>query len=544
MSYTITTTSGTTLATVADGTINDTATSLTLIGKNYAGYGVFINDNYVKLLENFSNDVPPLSALPGQLWFDLRNKILKVNDGATWKSISSGVSSTSQPTSPIPGDIWWDTTNTQLKVWSGSAWIVVGPIASTTTGTNGAVIETIQDTVNTSHAIIRFYVSNATVAILSRDATFTPLPAISGFATIRPGFNLASTDVVSNAQFTGNAENAIRLNGLAATSYLRSDQAINLPFTITGTELNSGANLNISATSLVSTIKNLQSNADLDLFVRRSGTDTRAIGISGSTANVALVANLAVNGGVITTTATTASLFNTGATTLNIGQAATSLSIGSTTGTATIRNAVVSLTGNVGIGTITPGQKLSVVGTIESTTGGFKLPDGNTISTLPAGGLVGVTATQTLTNKTLTSPAINGGTITGGTQSSPTITGGTQTSVTANSFNLNNPQVTNYTETLFSATGSTTVNLANGTLQRITTNGPITITLPASSTGKSYVIIVAYGGNHTVTWAGGTNIRWNNGLTPVQTSINGKFDIFTFFCDGTNTYGAQFGRNF
>jgi hypothetical protein len=41
--------------------------------------------------------------------------------------------------------------------------------------------------------------------------------------------------------------------------------------------------------------------------------------------------------------------------------------------------------GNVGIGTSTPGQKLSVVGTIESTSGGFKFPDGTTQVTAAAG---------------------------------------------------------------------------------------------------------------------------------------------------------------
>jgi hypothetical protein len=38
-------------------------------------------------------------------------------------------------------------------------------------------------------------------------------------------------------------------------------------------------------------------------------------------------------------------------------------------------------TGNVGIGTTSPGQKLSVVGTIESTSGGFKFPDATTQTT-------------------------------------------------------------------------------------------------------------------------------------------------------------------
>jgi hypothetical protein len=38
-------------------------------------------------------------------------------------------------------------------------------------------------------------------------------------------------------------------------------------------------------------------------------------------------------------------------------------------------------TGNVGIGTTTPGQRLTVVGTIESTLGGIKFPDGSTQTT-------------------------------------------------------------------------------------------------------------------------------------------------------------------
>ena len=125
-----------------------------------------------------------------------------------------------------------------------------------------------------------------------------------------------------------------------------------------------------------------------------------------------------------------------------------------------------------------------------------------------------LTATQTITNKTLTSPI------------------------------LNTPTVTNYTETVYTNTGNTTVNLDNGTVQKITTNGNNTITLPSSVVGKSYVVIIAYGGSHTVTWAGGSTIKWSNDSEPSQTSTNGKFDIFTFFCDGTNTYGSTFGKGF
>lgn len=108
-----------------------------------------------------------------------------------------------------------------------------------------------------------------------------------------------------------------------------------------------------------------------------------------------------------------------------------------------------------------------------------------------------------------------------------------------------NPTITNYTETVYAVSGtSLTIDLANGTIQKLTTGGASTITLPTSVTGKSFMVIVAYGGSHAVTWAGGSTIKWTNGTAPLQTSTTGKFDIFTFFQDGTNTYGSVFGRGF
>ena len=76
-------------------------------------------------------------------------------------------------------------------------------------------------------------------------------------------------------------------------------------------------------------------------------------------ANTVVAGDLAVNGGDITTTSTgTATVFNTNATTLNVGGAATTVSIGAGTGTTTINNANTVVTGDLAVngGDITTNQ--------------------------------------------------------------------------------------------------------------------------------------------------------------------------------------------
>lgn len=91
--------------------------------------------------------------------------------------------------------------------------------------------------------------------------------------------------------------------------------------------------------------------------VAGSGSETAAVTLSlpqdihtaatPTFGGLTLSGDLAVNGGDITTTATgTATLFNTNATTLNIGGAATTVSIGAGTGTTTVNNSLT-VTGNL-----------------------------------------------------------------------------------------------------------------------------------------------------------------------------------------------------
>jgi len=222
MAYTVNKTNGSVLATVSDGTI-DTTTDLVLVGKNYAGYGEFLNENYVKLLENFANTSAPAAPVAGQMWWDSSGNLLKVYTGSAFKTVSSSTASGSAPSSSVTGDLWWDTTNGQLKVYNGTGFTTIGPAFTSGTGTSGAIVEVVTDNGATDHVVVKLYASSTVVGIVSKDSVFTPQSAISGFGTISPGIQLSST--VSGAKLQGTSTDADKLGGIAAASYLRADQA-------------------------------------------------------------------------------------------------------------------------------------------------------------------------------------------------------------------------------------------------------------------------------------------------------------------------------
>ena len=122
MAYTINLTDGAFFANVADGTIN-TSSNMVLVGKNYPGYGAFLDENFVHLLENAANGTAPAAPLVGQLWFNTTTKVIQVWSGVSWKSLGGATASAAAPTNNNTGDLWYDTVNQQLKVYSGNAFI-------------------------------------------------------------------------------------------------------------------------------------------------------------------------------------------------------------------------------------------------------------------------------------------------------------------------------------------------------------------------------------------------------------------------------------
>ena len=238
MSYTITLTDGAIFATIPDGTINTTS-SMTLVGKNYAGYGQFINDDIIRLLENGSNTTAPGAPLQGQLWYDQTTNTMKVYTGSTFKVISGATASSTAPSvSTVAGDLWYDTVNAQLNVYSGSAWILVGPAYTGNTGVSGAIVTTITDTNAISHVAVEMYVADAVVGIFSKDAAYTPTvaPAGGGWTgskLVQPGLTMSGTIGGVTQLLQGTANNALYLGGTIASGYMQNTGNQTLTGTLT-----------------------------------------------------------------------------------------------------------------------------------------------------------------------------------------------------------------------------------------------------------------------------------------------------------------------
>ena len=388
MAYTINLTDGTVFATIPDGTTNNATSALVLVGKNYAGYGEFLDENFVHVLENSANTTAPTSPLTGQLWWDKTNFLLKVYNGTIWKTISAATASSSQPTSNVTGDLWYDTTNQQLKVYTGSSFIVVGPAYTSSEGTAGAIPGSVNDSGGSPHFITSLYVNNTQIAIVSVDAAFTPAaPTNTNFPTIYPGITVtksAASTLAGNVVNTGN----LTLTAAGATTVTVTSTGANIAGYMNSTGNITGANVlggaNVNAT--------LHSGTTVSVTGVITGASVVGGVITGTSSSVSgIVTGASVVGGVITGTSSSVSGIVTGASVVG----------------GVITGSSVSLSGNVQAGNVRTGGLLSTTGNITSAgnvDAGFYLGNGSLLT-----GLSSAVSVTKIVNGTTEANAVSSG---------------------------------------------------------------------------------------------------------------------------------------
>lgn len=228
MAYQVDKFNGAFFVSVEDGTI-DTTSDLRFVGKNYAGYGEVQNENFLHLLENFSNTTAPPKVITGQIWFDSANKKLKFYDGSRFKLAGGAEVSTTAPSGLSTGDFWWDSAAKQLYAWTGTDFALIGPETSPDLGSSIVSAAVVKGTVGTAvgpHTILKIIADDKVIGIFSKTA-FTldnAQNAIDDFTVIKKGFTLAKSQTgISTDDYVmwGTANNATRLGGFAADQYLK-----------------------------------------------------------------------------------------------------------------------------------------------------------------------------------------------------------------------------------------------------------------------------------------------------------------------------------
>jgi hypothetical protein len=248
MAYTLKLSNGQLLVNLPDQTSDKVTTSLTLIGKNVNAYGTDINQNYIKILENFSNSTPPPgNNLVGQVWYDSAKQQLKVFTASNqYKPIGAPIISATRPATLSPGDLWYDTTAQQLKFLETSAnLVVIGPSTDITVGKSGWVTE-VYNTV-TNQTAEGLYSNGTLLGILS-DTAFTASTTLTNLTEIGIGLT-ANTSDGTDFQFFGTATYATALSyKVGATSYVVTatqfliNQAPNIRFDYPLTIISSATN--------------------------------------------------------------------------------------------------------------------------------------------------------------------------------------------------------------------------------------------------------------------------------------------------------------
>jgi len=289
MPYTINRTNGAKITVVNDGTINSTSLDITLIGKNYTGYGEAFNENFVKLLENFSNTTRPPKPLTGQLYFNSTTKKLEVytTTGETkWKTLGVMDVGTSKPVGANPGDLWFNPNDSggRLYAYSGSGgeWILVGPLTARGIVSGAVSLDVLNQDTSLPETVLRLVANGSTAFIASTRPTFdvdsSETDVITNFSNIRQGITLPNTDS-DGVSYDPSLSNGYLMWGTAGTALglVRSN----------GNYISADAYL--TQAELSTAVGTISINEDAGLLIGVSGVLKLHVTEPDNTANISLI---------------------------------------------------------------------------------------------------------------------------------------------------------------------------------------------------------------------------------------------------------------
>lgn len=185
MSYNVNKKDGTLLVTVLDGSVDDSQTTLKLVGRAVPNYGEIMAENLVWLTEHFANSVAPEKPLTGQLWYDTSVGIIKYRTSSQWKSVATTNISNTAPSGPSEADFWWDADDNKLYIWDGSTWVEISIVGDG--GSSAINIE--EDGILEGSASTLNFTSNLDVSVSGGAATIS----FSGFTVENNNVSVLTT---------------------------------------------------------------------------------------------------------------------------------------------------------------------------------------------------------------------------------------------------------------------------------------------------------------------------------------------------------------
>lgn len=204
MPYILKKTNGATLTTVQDASV-DKSTSLTFVGRNYSGYGQPVEENFVKLLENFANTTAPLKPVQGQLWFNNSpdsKRLLVSYDGKKFRDVANVPYTETAPKNATTGDLWWDSYNQQIKVYDSvtDTWTASQPNGGGSLWDFSRVL----DSTLVERNCIKSVIAGVNTVAFS-NSSYTPDSStnlLSQFPVMKRGITLAGADPVTGISAT------------------------------------------------------------------------------------------------------------------------------------------------------------------------------------------------------------------------------------------------------------------------------------------------------------------------------------------------------